>query len=71
MKLDTLRQHLSEDIIDEIYNTFIPINNIEDKICWKFTTTGIFSVKSATWSNTLALNLILRPNSLTAYGVQI
>lgn len=36
-KLDTLKRYLPESIIQQINNVRVPINNIEDKICWKFT----------------------------------
>lgn len=39
---------LPKDIIDETKYVPIPINNIEDKLIWKFTSGGDFFVKTAT-----------------------
>lgn len=46
--LYNLRDCLKEDIIDKINCIPIPMNNIEDKLAWKFTPSGEFSVKIPT-----------------------
>lgn len=69
-KVDILTRYLLEDIIYQIKNTPIPLSNIEVKICWNFTPTGIFSVRSATCAN----NTIIRTkrlNLLITYGAYI
>lgn len=37
--------------IQKIQKIPIPINDIEDRIAWKFTSDGDFSVKTAAWAN--------------------
>lgn len=57
--LDNLRNCLPTNIIEKVpripilINNIvpIPINNIDDKLNWEFSTGGQFSVKTATWAN--------------------
>lgn len=40
------------NIVDKIINIHVPINDIQDKIIWKYTTPDEnFSVKMVTWTN--------------------
>lgn len=38
-------------IVDKIISIHIPINDIQDKVVWKFTSDEKFIVKTATWAN--------------------
>lgn len=49
---------IPHDIFNRIKAIPIPISNVVDKLMWKFTTDGNFSVKTATW----AINDIIKPH---------
>lgn len=40
LQLQNRRNILWDDIVDKINHIPIPVNNIDDKIAWKFTSTG-------------------------------
>lgn len=42
---------LPATIVHKISNIHIPLNDIQDKIIWKYTVDGNFSVKKATWTS--------------------
>lgn len=33
----------------------IPVNDVEEKIIWKLTSDGTFSVKATTWTNNVSI----------------
>lgn len=50
-KVENLKDCLLEETLKDIYGTPNPINNIDDKLSWKFTSTSNFSVTTETWAN--------------------
>lgn len=45
-------------------NIPIPLNDMQDKIIWKYTADGNFSIKTATWANNDKIASHLRPKLL-------
>lgn len=49
--MDKLRSCLPNYIVDKIISILIHINDISDKLIWKFSSHDIFSAKTTMWAN--------------------